>query len=130
VTRFLTLVGSAIASGAAHVASLGGSIRAFKEQSVSIADKRIDISAALATALGGELALLSRSEPDHTQLLIITSISVFALLAIGASAYFLALDRDIVIVDYIHARNRIRAYFTERDSIIGARKSMTAYPCP
>lgn len=89
------------------------SLRSFKEQSVLIADKRADSLLTLASAFVAGLGLLSQTKIDTENLLTIAAIGTLALLLIGTITFKQVIDRDILIVDYIRAINRIRAYFAE-----------------
>jgi hypothetical protein len=89
------------------------SIRTFKEQSVSIGDKRVDIFITLSSALTGGLGLLSQTGIDLRTFLFIALCGAFGLLVIGLVTFYQVVDRDILIVDYIHAINRIRGFFAE-----------------
>jgi hypothetical protein len=106
-------------------------VRRFKEQSVAIADRRIDVYLTLASALGGGLVVLSQLRMQSQAFLTLALISLVILLIIGASTVSIVIDRDILIVDYIRAGNRIRAYFAERAPDIKDYLLMpTAYDFP
>ena len=89
------------------------SIRSFKEQSVSIGDKRVDVFLTLSSALIAGLGLFSQSGIDPYIFLIIALCGSFGLFVIGLVTYHQVIDRDILIIDYIRAINRIRGYFAE-----------------
>ena len=89
------------------------SIRSFKEQSVSIGDKRVDVFLTLSSALIAGLGLFSQSGIAPQTFLIIALCGSLGLLVIGLVTLYQVIDRDILIVDYIHAINRIRGYFAE-----------------
>jgi len=89
------------------------SIRSFKEQSVSIGDKRVDVFLTLSSALIAGLGLFSQSKITPQTFLIIAFCGSFGLLAIGLVTLYQVIDRDILIVDYVHSINRIRGYFAE-----------------
>jgi len=89
------------------------SIRSFKEQSVSIGDKRIDVFLTLSSALIAGLGLFSQSSIAPQTFLIIAFCGSFGLLVIGLVTLYQVIDRDILIVDYVHSINRIRGYFAE-----------------
>jgi hypothetical protein len=90
------------------------SIRSFKEQSVLIGDRRIDIFLALTTALTGGLCLLVTAKIDPRLILFLTLCSSGGMFVIGLFTFFQVIDRDISIVNYIHAINCIRGYFSEK----------------
>ncbi|MBP6178506.1 MAG: hypothetical protein KA473_10960 [Anaerolineales bacterium] len=89
-------------------------VRSFKEQSVAIADKRVDSLLTFASALAAGLGLFSRLNVSTENFLTIAEAGVLSLLLIGVITFKQVVDRSILIVDYIRSINRIRAYFAER----------------
>jgi len=89
------------------------SIRSFKEQSVSIGDKRVDIFLTLSSALIAGLGFFSQSGIAPQTFLVIAFCGSFGLLVLGLVTLYQVIDRDILIIEYIHAINGIRGYFAE-----------------
>jgi hypothetical protein len=89
-------------------------IRAFKEQSVTIGDKRVDVFLTLASALVAGLGLLSQTGINARSFLFVALGGALSLLAMGINVFRQVLERDILLVDYIRYMNRIRCYFAER----------------
>jgi hypothetical protein len=89
------------------------SIRAFKEQSISIGDKRIDVFLTITSASVVGLGLLSQTGIDYQSFLFVALFGSLSLLAMGIVVFVQVVDRDILIVDYIRAINRIRSYFAD-----------------
>src|SRR5579862_2318853 len=86
-------------------------LREFKEQDTSIGDKRIDVLLTLAAGLGAGLGLLSQSGMDPRAFLFLAGFAAFGLLVIGLSTLAEVIDRNIDVVDYLRAINRIREHF-------------------
>lgn len=59
------------------------------------------------------VGLLSQSSIDGRSFLLVTLLGSLSLLAVGIVVLRQVIDRDILIVDYIRAINRIRKYFAE-----------------
>lgn len=100
--------------GAKYLLAELESIRGFKEQSVAIGDKRVDFFITLTSTVLAGLGVLSQVKVDSQSFLFITLLSGLVLLPIGLIVVRQVIDRDILIVDYIRAINRIRAYFAEK----------------
>lgn len=89
-------------------------VRSFKEQSVAIADRRVDSLLTFASALVAGLGFFSQFDVSTESFLLIVEIGVLGLLLIGIITFKQVVDRSVLIVDYIRSINRIRAYFAER----------------
>jgi len=89
-------------------------VRAFKEQGVTIGDKRVDVFLTMASALVAGLGLLSQTGINGRSFLFVALGGSLSLLVIGITVFRQVLERDILLVDYIRYMNRIRFYFAER----------------
>lgn len=89
-------------------------LREFFKEHVEIGEKRIDVYLAICSATIGGLVVLSQSDIEGRAFVYIALAVAFGLLVLGLVTYRQVIDRDILVIEYIRAINRIRRYFAEQ----------------
>jgi hypothetical protein len=93
-------------------------MRYFHGEDTSISERRVDILLAVTSGIAAGLVLLAQTGIDSQFLLSIAVLGCLGLLLIGVPTFFDTLNRDLNAVDYIHALNAIRDYFSKRSPAI------------
>jgi hypothetical protein len=87
---------------------------AYTQESLRLADKRVDVLLALSTAVfGGIIALSAASSTNLFALLVLALFSSIGICIAGFHTFKALLESNILMCEYARALNRIRAYFCQ-----------------
>jgi hypothetical protein len=91
----------------------------YTQESLRIADKRVDVLLALSTAVfGGLIALSAATSTDRIALLYLALFTSFGLTIVGGFTFRDLLVNNMLMCEYARELNLIRKYFAERYSHI------------